>query len=462
MPITVLGGTKVADTTFSVANSCRFNDGDSPFHEKTPGSDGNRKIFSMSVWIKLGVLGTARNIMSAGSNSNNVAAIDLSTADRLGFWEYDGNTDYSLLTTRKLRDPSAWYHILCVLDTTQGTAANRAKIYINGVQETDLTTDTYPSEDYEGLVNTQIAHRVGKYGWNSANHFDGYMAEFVFIDGTAYGPTDFGEFDEDSPRIWKPKDVSGLTFGTNGFYLDFEASDNLGNDANGGTDLTESGLDASDQENDTPTNSFCVMNPNDNYYSVNTLSQGNCAVTCGSNQAMQTATIGVTSGKWYFEYIVNFDSSYSNTGITSKPASGTGVFVGHGDAVPSYGYKASDGDIVYNGSDVAYGSSFSSGAKVGCFIDLDNNKLYFAVNGTLQNSGTGHSITAATYFPALAQYDNTTTYTMNFGGCPAFAISSGNTDDNGYGNFEYSPNITGDGSAKSFYAICTKNLAEFG
>ena len=81
MPITVLGGTKVADTTFTVDNSCRFNDGDSPFHEKTPGSDGNRKIFSMSVWIKLGVLGTARNIMSAGSNSNNVAAIDLSTAD---------------------------------------------------------------------------------------------------------------------------------------------------------------------------------------------------------------------------------------------------------------------------------------------------------------------------------------------------------------------------------------------
>ena len=99
---------------------------------------------------------------------------------------------------------------------------------------------------------------------------------------------------------------------------------------------------------------------------------------------------------------------------------------------------------------------------------MDNNKLYFAVNGTLQNSGTGHSITAAAststgfYFPALAQYDNTTTYTMNFGGCPAFAISSGNTDDNGYGNFEYSPNITGDGSAKSFYAICTMKLAEFG
>ena len=276
-----------------------------------------------------------------------------------------------------------------------------------------------------------------------------------------------GEFDEDSPNIWKPKDPSGLSFGTSGFWLDFKDSSNLGNDANGGTDLTETNLAAADSATDTPTNNFCTMNPLDNYYAGNTLSEGNCAVSCGSNQAMQTATMGVSSGKWYFEYIVNFDTSYSNTGITSVMPTGTGVFVGHGDADPSYGFKASDGDIVTNGSDVSYGSSFSSGAKVGCYIDLDNNKLYFAVNGTLQNSGTGHSITAAAstptgfYFPALAQYDNTTTYTMNFGGCPAFSVSSANADDNGYGSFEYSPNITGDGSAKSFYAICTKNIAEF-
>jgi len=306
------------------------------------------------------------------------------------------------------------------------------------------------------------------------NSWDGYMAEFCMIDGLQLGPTSFGEFDEDSPTIWKPIDVSGLTFGNNGFYLDFEDSSNLGNDANGGTDLTEANLVAADQATDTPTNNFCTMSPVASLDSP-VMSEGNCYMTNDGSDEQAVSTFAASNGRWYFEVKVTVQNSNNAlvAGISDVYMSQKELAEGWlGMDTGQYGYVAYDGKI-YHADDggTSYGNTITTNDILGVYVDLEDNKLYFSKNGTLQNSGTGYSITArasttggAYHFCTGDWYGSThnVDYGVNFGGCPAFAISSGNTDDNGYGNFEYSPNITGDGSAKKFYSLCTKNLAEYG
>ena len=314
---------------------------------------------------------------------------------------------------------------------------------------------------------------IGKYD-SGTTYFDGYMAEVCLVDGSQLAATSFGEFDEDSPTIWKPIDVSGLTFGTNGFYCDYEDSANLGNDANGGTDLTEVNLAATDQATDTPTNNFCTMNPLDNYYQGSTFSEGNCQVvtkTGSGSYSFNTATFWLTSGKWYWEIKYSANTSTDHelmVGIASSLAPDAQDALG--EQTNNYAYRTNGGQVFTGGSGSSYGDSWTLNDIVGVYLDLDNNKLYFSKNGTLQNSGTGVSITdpASTtygaYSPAFGDWSdaNSLTGQNNFGGCPSFSISSSVSDDNGFGSFEYSPNITGDGSAKKFYALCTKNLAEYG
>ena len=152
-------------------------------------------------------------------------------------------------------------------------------------------------------MNTAVLHSIVSQRAEGYNNFaDLYLSEVVFIDGSSLAPTSFGEFDEDSPTIWKPIDVSGLTFGNNGFYLDFEDSSNLGNDANGGTDFTENNLAATDQTTDTPENNFATLNFLDTYYAQGTLSEGNCKyVGVSGKYDFVMSTIMPTAGKWYCE-----------------------------------------------------------------------------------------------------------------------------------------------------------------
>jgi hypothetical protein len=156
------------------------------------------------------------------------------------------------------RDTSAWYHIVMAVDTTQATAANRIKLYVNGIQETSFAVETYPNQNHSTGVNFTEPHRIGTLLTNSW-YFSGYIAEVNHIDGSQLAPTAFGEFDEDS-GIWKPKAYAG-SYGTNGFYLDFKDSANLGNDASGGLDFTQTNITSADQATDTPTNNFCTFNP---------------------------------------------------------------------------------------------------------------------------------------------------------------------------------------------------------
>jgi hypothetical protein len=467
----IIPANSAADTAFSVANSCRFNDGDSPHMTKTP-SAGDVDKWTFSCWVKRCTLGSQQVMLSGLTDSNNYTLIRFEGTDQLQFYNVtSASVDASLKTNRLFRDVSAWYHIVCVWDSANGTAGDRMKMYINGVEETSFATDTNPSSGLNSHINAGVAHYVGQEG-DGSKYFDGYLAEMVFSDGQALAATSFGEFDEDSPTIWKPINVSGLTFGTNGFYLDFEASDNLGNDANGGTDLAETNLAAADQATDTPTNNFATVNPLDNYYQGHAFSQGNCKVTStNSDTSFHTSTFAVSSGKWYAEVKVDgTDDSggTTNVGIAGKLSTSTTNYIG-ADA-QHFAYRANEGNKETGGSNSSYGSGWGDNALIGIYLDLDNNKLYFSEDGTLQNSGTGISITAPASVDmgayVMGAGDRHTgahiDLVWNFGGCPSFTVSSAVADDNGYGSFEYSPNITGDSVAKSFYALNTKNLAEFG
>jgi len=467
-----------------VANSCRFNRADSPDLQKTNASSGDRKTWTFSAWIKRSNLtGVTMNFFSGGTDgdNSNYTRIQFNTGDNI----YIAHVDSSSTTTEKqttaaFRDPAAWYHVLWVLDTTQGSAADREKLYVNGTEITSFSTNTTPAQDYETTMNEDVEMFVGNQ-LGTWEFMGCYFAEVCFIGGSALTPSSFGEFDEDSPTVFRPIDVSGLTFGTNGFYLDFEDSTNLGNDANGGTDFTATNLAAIDQCTDSPTNNFATLNALLPTFS-STFSEGNCKWTLGTDSQYywSNSTFGLSQGKWYMEAKLTTAAAHNYIGISvDQPDDSTTFLAGGGGAggandLYEWGWKSSDGKI-YNNTDggTAYGNTYTTGDILGMYLDLDNNKLYFAKNGTIENSGTGISITdpASTptgfYFPCVADGSSSASsvWEVNFGN-PTFSISSGNSDPNGYGNFEYSPNDGGsasfDSSAKDFYALNTKNLAEYG
>ena len=460
---------------YNVANSLRFNDGDSAYLNFTPSSNGSRRIFTISFWFKTTtVAGGSNYIFSTGNyaGGDGFLQILLSSSGRLTVDDYDQSGDsYNLRwgtpSTYLIRDPSAWYHFVLAVDSTQGTQSNRAKIYINGVNvSSDFTQTNSPTQNDDFHVNTSSQlQQIGR-SQNNNNYYDGYLAEFVMIDGSALAPTSFGEFDEDS-GIWKPIDVSGLTFGTNGFYLDFENSGSLGADVSGnGNNFTVNNLTAIDQTTDTPTNNFCTLNPLDNLYNGGTFSEGNLkVVTADSIYGAVTSTIGINSGKWYAEFkVTDAGRDFAMVGIKSTPATSNGDGVGANDG---YAYYSYNGKKVHGGTETTYGATYDDGDIIGVAVDLDNNKIYFSKNGTFQNSGDPTSGATGTgsafdldappsgfYFFSVSNEDNADggTWEANFGN-PPYTISSGNTDGNGYGNFEYEvPN--------SYLSLCTANISE--
>ena len=453
---------------YEVANSCRFNDGDSAYMTKTPGSDGNRQTFTISVWLKRGTLGSVQNILgSSDSGFGNGLFLQFQADDTLRFGFQDPNQFKA--TNRVFRDCGAWYNIIIAVNVNESSNSDRVKIFVNGTQETSFGTDNTMTDADKGW-NNQQAHSVGRSGAYDSQYFDGYLAEVVSIDGSQLNASSFGEFDEDSPKIWKPIDVSGLTFGTNGFYLDFEDSANLGNDKNGGTDLTENNLAATDQCSDSATNNFCVMNVLDNYIPASTFSEGNCVITTpSSNYQYNTGTFGLTAGLWYFEMKMTTNATGDFVGIAGRVCGGALHMAGYYN--DTWAYSSYDGKYFNNNTGSSYGDSWATdNTIIGVYIDLNANKLYFAKNGVVQNSGTGISITDpasvtnSAYHPSVGDNWNgdSGTYHMNFGN-PTYALSSAQSDKNGYGQFEYDPSSgTFDGSSKDFLAICTKNLGSDG
>ena len=467
----ILGTNSIKDTGYDVANSVRM-DGSSAYMTRTMGTPTDADKYTFSFWCKRSKLGVQQSIFRS-TNGNNDSHVTFQADDTLRFEEYGGlATIGKLQTTQVFRDVSAWYHIVLIYDSGNATAGNRMRMYVNGTEVTSFGTDTNPSQDADSFFNKsgEPLH-FGRTDYSGGgNYFSGYVAELVMVDGQALTPSSFGEFDEDSPTIWKPKNVSGLTFGDNGFYLDFEDSGDLGDDESGnGNDFTEYNLAAADQATDTPTNNFCTMNPLDNYYASSTFSEGNCHVlTNSSNSSFNTSTFAVSSGKWYWEAKIGSNTTVNNMfGVADRVTSSTSETVG--TFTTSYSLLGTGRKYENNSYTDSWGDSYTTNDIMSVALDLDNNRLFFAKNGTWQNSGdptssTGAiSITAAAstsngvYFPAFGDFSGSddTDWLINFGGCPAFTISSGNADANGYGNFEYSV-------PSGYLALCTKNLGSDG
>jgi hypothetical protein len=207
---------------YAVDNSVRFNGGSSDYLNRTPASASNRQIFTFSFWVKRSRLGYEQYIYCT-SPSNAQTQILFTSGDLFCFDHYITGYDTSVRSTQVFRDTSAWYHFLVSVDSTQATSSNRVKLYVNGSQITSLSTSTYPAQNFQYSVNNTVVQNIGRWIPGPDNYYSGYFSEYCLIDGQQLDPTSFGEFDADT-GIWKPIDVSGLTFGTNGFYLDFENS----------------------------------------------------------------------------------------------------------------------------------------------------------------------------------------------------------------------------------------------
>ena len=455
---------------YDVENSCRFNSASSQTLVRTQGTATNLKKFVWSCWIKRSELGTGQYIVENYNTSTDQAFFYFRGTDDLRFFNRSGGADTVWVSDTILTDVSAWYHLLIKVDTTQGTDTNRLKIFINGVQDTGNGI-TYPGLNADMAFNTASAsnrHSLASTG-DGNNYVGGYFAETVLIDGTSPDYTDFGEFDEDS-GIWKPIDVSGLTFGNNGYYLDFKDSANLGNDVSGGTDFTETNIAATNQSTDTCTNNFITINPLDNYYASSVFSNGNLTVVTNSSaRTWNNSTIGLTSGKYYCEMKSVGVGAGALIGIIATSPNST---TNRADNNPYAWVYLNGGSLKNNGSTQSgTWASWAASDIIGMALDLDNNKIYFSKNGTWQNTGTanpstgtdGFAITAVSSLPATQagcyfivcsddSTSNNATFDWNFGS-PSYAVSSGNADGNGYGNFEYAV-------PSGFFSICTKNLSE--
>ena len=472
MPLILPGNVASAlGGAYEVANSCRFNEADSPDLSRATGETTGATQWTFSAWIKRSTLGSLDNggtFLGWYTSTSKRSIFGFNDDDKLYWWSDNGSgTQGDATTAAVFRDVSAWYHVVLKIDTPQASQSNRVKIYVNNVEQTLTFSGAHPaqSEANTGMYGKSIIG-ASYYNTGTDRHFGGYLAEVCLIDDSALSPSSFGEADEDSPNIWKPKDVSGLTFGSDGAYLDFEDSGNLGDDESGnGNDYTVTNLAATDQATDTCTNNFATFNSLFVYTTLKpSYSDGNLTAIFDNsgNNEHAPSTIAVANGKWYGEF--------KWVSATGTGATVTGVFPVDADIssdlnAQSHCYLGDGQKRVLNTSS-SYGNSYTSGDIIGIALDMDNNKLYFSKNGTWQDSGdptsgstgTGAiSITAdKTYFMYCSDYASSGNRSVdaNFGS-PETSVSSGNADANGYGNMEYSV-------PSGYFSLCTKNLAEFG
>jgi hypothetical protein len=447
----IIGANSAVGGGYDVANSCRFNDGSSDYLNKTFGTPGGGIYkWTYSFWVKRSSLGEKAITAPYYSGSFN-GIIRFTSGDALEVYDYRSGMILQKITSRLFRDLSAWYHI--VVSNDNSVASPETEIYVNGVKETSFSTTNEYSQNETNSFNNDYPNYIGQTG-ASSQYFDGYISEFVYIDGTALDPTSFGEFDEDS-GIWKPIDVSGLTFGDNGFYLDFEDSSALGDDVSGnGNDFTVNNLTAIDQSTDTCTNNFATLNPLIYQSRNNTFAEGNLKVTSATSDAWDThygiSTIAVSSGKWYVESkVTTTTTSQAILGLISTSQTITSSLKDNGVAAVE-----KSGRITGGGINIETGlTAFSNGDIAAIAFDADAGTAQFYRNGSAYGSAVS-SIASDEYYFATTTYDTGGVVEFNFGS-PPFTISSGNADADGYGNFEYSV-------PSGYYALCTKNLGAYG
>ena len=460
-------------TGYDIDNSLKLESDNTERVNKASGtisSAGNRRTFTISFWTKrTEINGVKQYLFEAGNSDSDTDRFTLrfGTADT---FDIQSSSTW-LITNRYFRDTSAWYHFVIKVDTTDSTAANRIKLYVNGVEETSFSTDNRSSisQNNDFPVNNTEDHVIGNSQIEGSKYYNGYIADWIQLDGTAAAPTEFGEFDEDS-GIWKPKNPSGLSFGTNGFWLDFGDSSNLGNDKSGGTDFTLTNVTAADQATDTPTNNFCTWIPSWAFYRDSTISEGGTEVAgAAGGWSHAGASMGVTNGRWYWEWKIT-SSDIGFISFSTLEGNLSSNQLGHDNSV-IMGYAAGN---LYTWLSGTQGSNESTGWGtwavndiIGIYLDLENSDRRFTLykNGSAISGSTSFPVSFPNamqsddkpIFPYNVQYENDGGE-WNFGGYTTMTNTKSHTDANGYGNFVYDSTLSG----VEYYALCTKNLAEFG
>ena len=444
-------------------------------------SPGNFDKWTFSCWIKRSSVDEDAQLLQQGSSSSNYDQLRIKSGGALQFEHSPGgsvNGDYK--TSKLYMDVGAWYHIVFVWDSGNATADDRMIAYTNGVRETNLSTYSAPTLNQDSIINDAGSDRpmvigAASYDGGSSHtqNFNGVMSHVQFVDGQALAPTEFGEFDSTS-GIWKIKTSCYATPGTNGFCLKMEDRTNLDLDSssNAHTFTTGGTLTAT---YDNPSNNFATFNPLQNYIPAHTFSNGNDTITTtNASETYSMSIMGVSAGKWYFEALLDAStySIYSQIGIAAAPGRAAGDYIGQETWAYGTGFD-NTGQYRQDGLATSYGNTWTGGDYLGCYMDLDNNKVYFAINGVIQNSGTGISITAAAnttgygnYFFCIGErHSDDSIWYCNFGNgyFGTTAIGSPEEDAGGIGAFKYDPSAgTFDGSSKDFRALCTKNIKAYG
>ena len=425
------------------------------------------KTWTWSAWIKRSKLSTEQGLFSGDAASTYTTSFFFDTSDRLQYKDVSaGSTRQQLITNRVFRDTSSWYNIQVVYNSTEGTASNRLKFYVNGSQETSFSTATYPSLNETVQINGSDPTGIGKQPQSTSNNFDGSMAHVHFIDGTAYPASTFGETNAAS-GIWTPIASPSVTYGNNGYFLKFGNSGALGTDSSGNSNtFTVNG--SGTQTQDAPSNVFVTMNPLYRTTSIN-FSNGNNTITSSSGSWNGPAsTLAASTGKWYVEGKAT-GYNHNAVGVASNPNDNS---AGYPFGIAGgYGYKLYTGGTTTLGADdVPYGDTLANGDIFQIALDLDNQKIYFGKNGTWQNSGvptSGATGTGAAFtLPSNETYHFVNALNLQTGGASSqwnfgngffgtTAVASGNADGAGYGIFEYAP-------PTGYYSLCTKNINTYG
>jgi len=383
-------------------------------------SASNRKIWTWSAWIKRSGLGGTQTLMTQvdGWNGNSNAGFYI-IGDQLTSYNFTsslnaGTSSYNR-PSRYLRDVNSWYHVVVRLDTTQSTASDRCRWYVNGEQLTNFAYANYPNQNQDCNFNTAAAHGIAGHTAGS-NYFDGCMTHVHFTDGYSYAPSAFGETDTTTGE-WKAKTSPSVNYGTNGFLI-LKDGNTITDQSSNSNAFTLAGGTLTDLK-DNPENVFATMNPLDNYWQGFTFSNGNNTITTtNASQCYSTSSLMASSGKWYVECKPVSGGSEPEIGIFSKL---TGANAGSNSQLSynanGYSYRASNpGSVWYNGSAVSTGfSQYANGDIIGIALDLDNNKLYFSKNGVFGNSGNPTSGSTGTGAISIVDPASTTLGAYGFG-----------------------------------------------
>tara|TARA_Y100000592_G_scaffold87004_1_gene141079 strand:- start:243 stop:1547 length:1305 start_codon:yes stop_codon:yes gene_type:complete len=427
---------------------------------RTNGTSTNLKKWTWSAWIKRGIIGTQETFVVSRNDDNNYSRIR-TDPDVLQFEDrISSSTNTDIKSNEKFRDPNAWMHVVVRIDYTQSSAADRARMYVNGTEVTYSST-TRQSQDGNSYFNDAVPHALGHY--NDNNYFQGCMSHVHFCDGYSYAPTEFGETDSTTGQ-WKIKTAPSVTYGNNGYFVLKDGNGVTDQSGNSNNFTVGSGTLTTLQ--DCPSDNFAVFNPLiDPASSSQSFNNGNTRIdqdTSGWGTAI--SSLAAVSGKFYAEFKASsLTTNGMLVGIVEEQYQNNLNYVGVAGAI-GYHYN---GQVYNRDSNASFGNAYAQGDIIGVAMDLTNKFVYFSKNGTWQNSGdptSGSSgtggiaiggSTGSAYFFGLSIYNSGYHGEANFGNgyFGTTAISSEGTNASGIGKFEYDV-------PAGYTALSTKGLNE--